>query len=85
MATINQLRQERLAFFREIKRATRPVDSAVEQMQRYVQRILDRRRDVPEETEFQELARLLQQIVELLVLLEKVLEAGGAVFNVPVR
>ena len=85
MATINQLRQERLAFFREVKRSLKAVDTAVESAQRYNTRILGRTRDVPETVEYEEMMRLVVLVLEALAALQKLLEVGAPIFNVLIR
>lgn len=82
MATINQLRIERLAYYRELKRGLRGVDTQVEDMKRQVDRILSRRRNVPEVADFQTSTRNLKQILDALVQLEKILETGRAIFQI---
>lgn len=54
MATINQMRQERFAIFRELKRKLRPVDTELEYQERKIQQVLDRKRNVPEVSDLNE-------------------------------
>lgn len=80
MATINQLRQERRAYFQELKRQLRPVDSAVEKMQRLNERILGRTRDVPETADWEQMVEELESLLQVLTQLERLLRAGEAIF-----
>lgn len=82
LATINQLRQERLAYFRELKRTLRPVDTSVEKMERAINRIVSRTRDVPEVGDYQLMVQQLEEMLALLVTLEKLLQAGRAIFSI---
>lgn len=81
MATINQLRIERRAFFQEFKRALHDLDSGVEKSQRFTNRILARTRDVPEVTEYERLFESLLGLIALVEKIEVVLSAGRAVFG----
>ena len=82
MATINQLRIERRAYFQELKRSARSVDSGVEKLQRLVDRVLDRRRDVPESLDWEKAVQELNNLLDLLVALEKIVESGRAIFSI---
>lgn len=83
MATINQLRIERRAYFAELKRALRPADSAVERLERRIQRVLDRTRDVPEEKDFNDVVQLFQDAIMAYGNFENTLEQGSGLFGVP--
>ena len=48
------MRQERFAIFRELKRKLRPVDSELEAQERKIQQVLDRKRNVPETSDLNE-------------------------------
>lgn len=82
MATINQLRQERQAYFRELKRVLKPVDTAVEKLQRFNQRILDRKRDIPEVSDYEQAMQELESLLQTLVAVQKLLDTGRAIFSV---
>lgn len=84
MATINQLRQERLAFFRELKRLYRAVDTAQEAVERQIQGVLDRRRNVPEDKDFLETIQLGYNLLRALETYEAQLLEGSYIFNVEV-
>jgi len=83
LATINQLRVERRAYFSELKRSLKPADSAVEKLQRRIQRVLDRTRDLPEERDYAEVVELFRELVGAYAGFESTLEAGTALFGVP--
>lgn len=81
MATINQLRIERRAFFQEFKRGVHDLDSGVETIQRFTNRILARTRDVPEVTEYERLFEGLKGLVSIIEKIQLILEAGSAIFG----
>lgn len=81
MATINQLRTERLAYFRELKRGLRTVDSAIEKAQRKVDGVLARKRDVPEVNDFETITEQIQLLGEAARALSAILEAGALLFG----
>lgn len=81
MATINQLRVERLAYFRELKRALRPIDSAVEKAQRHVDRVLDRKRNVPETQDWLQFDQIGFELAEALEQMATVAVRGNAIFG----
>lgn len=80
MATINQLRTERLAYFRELKRALRSVDTEVEKVERRIESVIQRKRDVPEITDFEHVTQIIQTLGETLMALETILRAGEVLF-----
>lgn len=81
MATINQLRIERRAFFQEFKRGMHDLDSGVEAIQRFTNRILARTRDVPEITEYERLIEATRGLIALIEKIEGILAVGRAVFG----
>lgn len=81
MATINQLRIERRAFFQEFKRGMHDLDSAVEATQRFTNRILARTRDVPEAGEYEKLFEAIVGMVALLQRIQLILESGAVIFG----
>lgn len=85
MATINQLRRERIAFYKELKRGVRSLDSAVERLQRHVDSVLDRRRDLPETSDLEQFLYILyQEVSAATVNLEgMVIPDGERLFNLP--
>lgn len=82
MATINQLRVERNAFFRELKRAHRSVDSVGEKLERQVDQILNRKRNVPETNDYLKAVENYRNWIEALEQFERVLDSGGQLFDV---
>jgi len=81
LATINQLRVERLAYFRELKRGLRTVDTAIEKAQRKVDGVLARKRDVPEVNDFESITEQIQALGEAARALSAILEAGALLFG----
>jgi hypothetical protein len=81
LATINQLRTERLAYFRELKRGLRTVDSAIEKAQRKVDSVIARKRDVPEVNDFEQITETIQALGEAARALSAILEAGALLFG----
>lgn len=82
MATINQLRVERLAYYRELKRLHRNVEVAENALDRQIQSILDRRRNVPETDDFQETIQRARNVAEALSQFDQALSQGQSVFNI---
>ena len=72
MLTINQLRSERFKGIKEIKKAVRSIDTAVEQVQRRIERILARKRDVPTERDLSDIVAESTTILEMVRYLDKV-------------
>lgn len=64
MATINQLRIERFAIFRELKRTLRDVDTATQAAERRIERVLSRKRDVPDQGDLLEVMNLVAAIAD---------------------
>lgn len=58
---VNQLKRERLAIFREFKRAMRRVDSAQEAAERLINRVLARKSFAPDTEDFLQLIALLKE------------------------
>lgn len=82
MATINQLRTERLAYFRELKRALRTVDTEVEKAERKIESVLNRKRDVPETVDFEQITQTVEELGKTLIALDNVLSLGAALFGI---
>lgn len=82
MATINQLRRERLAFFAELKRALRDVDSAIESNERLINRVLGRRLNVPEQTDYEKFVSGLTATIQAIAALERVVQTGTGIFSI---
>jgi len=80
LATINQLRQERFAYFRELKRALRSVDTEVEKAERRIETVLNRKRNVPETADWEQVTQVIQTLGETLRALDNILAAGAAIF-----
>lgn len=80
MATINQLRTERLAYFRELKRALRSVDSEVEKVERKIDQVLNRKRNVPEVDDFEMVTATTQAMGEKLRQFDNALDQGVTLF-----
>lgn len=82
MATINQLRIERRAYFAELKKAARTVDTDVEKVQRKINSVLARSRDVPEESDYQTVVDQLEMLLNSLVAMKNLLDSGRAIFSI---
>lgn len=81
MATINQLRTERLAYFRELKRALRAVDTELEKVERRIDQVLNRKRNVPEVNDFESVTQTTQALGEKLRSFDQTLDQGVALFD----
>lgn len=80
MPTINQLRTERLAYFRELKSRLRPVDTLVQKAERRIERVLERKRDIPSAEDFNAVLQTMFEAMEAIDQFLGVSESGGALF-----
>jgi hypothetical protein len=58
--TVNELRVRRLKTFRQLKREVRGLESATQDLKRLVEKVLDRRLNIPEEKDIVEAAGLAE-------------------------
>lgn len=78
--TINQLRTERLAYFRELKRAIRQVDTAQEKLERYAERVIERKKNIPDMGDFQTMNNDFEELGQAVSQLGRSLEGGMGLF-----
>jgi len=82
LATINQMRQERFAIFRELKRQLRPVDTELEYQERKIQQVLDRKRNVPEVSDLNDVIEGYVAMMDKQLAYIAALEDAARVFGV---
>jgi len=74
--TLNQMVRERRKVLLELKRKLRLVDSSLEMIERYQDRILARKNKLPEATDLQYISTALEAAVKLMTDYNKTLSAG---------
>ena len=80
MSDINQIRKERLLVLRAAQRALKAVDTQVELLQRLLTRLVDRKRKIVTESEFNAIIENSQRLEGLLDDWIKVLRDGLRIF-----
>jgi len=80
-STINQLIRERKNVYRELKRAMRRLDSYQEEAERMINRVLARKRSVPDVEDYSELIQKVAEVGSAHNSLQHLLEQYSDVFT----
>jgi hypothetical protein len=78
MASINEIVRSRKAFWRQLQRLERSVDSAQERLQRKVGQVIKRKTKAPTEEDLVQAIQMLMTLIGVLDELSRMMRAGYA-------
>lgn len=64
MASLNEIARERKLFWKDLKKHLRNVDSWQEKMERKINQVLARKRDMPDEEDLADLVGMMQAMAD---------------------
>lgn len=79
MASINQEVKERLGALRDVSRAVRKIDTAVERTQRLLKRLTSRKKALPDEKDLTDVISVITSIADAV---NAVIKIGGSLADV---